>query len=196
VWSAPGTSDWTSSSEYGSYAHASRARSGVSSRTVRPNWIDHRWAASARSRVRRQTWWIRRSNFGYSIRALGPGQEDESDRRARALKRLAELNDEPGGDEFLARMGPLGDWIVDWAFGDVHTRPGLPARERELIIVAVLTALGSSDPQVRAHIRALRAIDVPWSEIEETILQTTPYAGIPRAVNAMKVLREEQEADR
>ena len=88
-----------------------------------------------------------------------------------------------------------GDWIVDWAFGDVHTRPGLPARERELIIVAVLTALGSSDPQVRAHIRALRAIDVPWSEIEETILQTTPYAGIPRAVNAIKVLREEQEAE-
>jgi alkylhydroperoxidase/carboxymuconolactone decarboxylase family protein YurZ len=35
---------------------------------------------------------------------------------------------------------------------------------------------------------------VPWNEIEETILQTTPYAGIPRAVNAMKVLREEQEA--
>jgi 4-carboxymuconolactone decarboxylase len=127
---------------------------------------------------------------------VGPGQEDDSDRRARALKRLAELNDEPGGDEFIARMGVLGDWIVDWAFGDVHTRPGLPARERELIIVAVLTALGSSDPQVRAHIRALRAIDVPWSEIEETILQTTPYAGIPRAVNAMKVLREEQEADR
>ena len=62
-----------------------------------------------------------------------------------------------------------------------------------LIIVAVLTALGSSDPQVRAHIRALRAIDVPWNEIEETILQTTPYAGIPRAVNAMKVLREEKE---
>ena len=151
--------------------------------------------ASARLRVRRQTWWIRRSNFGYSIRALGPGQDNEDDRRARALKRLAELNDEPGGEQFLARMGVLGDWIVDWAFGDVHTRPGLPARERELIIVAVLTALGSSDPQVRAHIRALRAIDVPWSEIEETILQTTPYAGIPRAVNAMKVLREEQEAD-
>jgi 4-carboxymuconolactone decarboxylase len=62
-----------------------------------------------------------------------------------------------------------------------------------LIIVAVLTALGSSDPQVRAHIRALRAIDVPWNEIEETILQTTPYAAIPQAVNAMKVLREEKE---
>jgi 4-carboxymuconolactone decarboxylase len=119
---------------------------------------------------------------------------DESTRRARALARLAELDDEPGGDEFLARMGVLGDWVVDFAFGDVHTRPGLDARERELIIVAVLATLGSSDPQVRAHIRALRALDVPWNEIEEAILQTTPYAGIPRAINAMKVLRDEQEA--
>lgn len=117
-------------------------------------------------------------------------------RRERALARLAELGDEPGGDEFLARMGPLGDWIVDFAFGDVHTRPGLGARERELIIVAILAALGSSDPQVAAHIRALRALEVPWQEIEEAILQITPYAGIPRAVNAIKVLRSEQEVSR
>jgi 4-carboxymuconolactone decarboxylase len=122
------------------------------------------------------------------------GAGDDGGRRERALARLAELGDEPGGDQFLARMGALGDWIVDFAFGDVHTRPGLSARERELIIVAVLTTLGSSDPQVRAHIRALRAIDVPWNEIEEAILQTTPYAGVPRAVNAIKVLRDEQEA--
>ena len=122
---------------------------------------------------------------------------DSATRHERGLARLKELGDEPGGDAFIERMGsPMGDWLVDWVFGEVHTRDGLSARERELIIVAVLTALGSSDPQVRAHIRALRAIDVPWSEIEETILQTTPYAGIPRAVNAMKVLREEQEADR
>jgi 4-carboxymuconolactone decarboxylase len=122
------------------------------------------------------------------------GVTDEATRRERGLARLAELGDEPGGDEFLARMGTLGDWVVDFAFGDVHTRPGLDARERELIIVAVLTTLGSSDPQVRAHIRALRAIDVPWNDIEETILQTAPYAGVPRAINAMKVLRDEQEA--
>ncbi len=128
------------------------------------------------------------------------GQEqpvsDQSARRERAIARLAELGDEPGGEQFLARMGALGDWIVDFAFGDVHTRPGLEARERELIIVAVLATLGSSDPQVAAHVRALRALDVPWQQIEETILQITPYAGVPRAVNAMKVLRQEQEAAR
>ena len=120
--------------------------------------------------------------------------DDLESRRRRALARLAELGDEPGGDAFLERMGVLGDWIVDFAFGDVHTRPGLDARERELIIVAVLATIGSSDPQVRAHIRALRALGVPWNEIEEAILQITPSAGVPRAVNAITVLREEQEA--
>ena len=120
--------------------------------------------------------------------------EEHDGRRARALARLAELGDEPTGEDFLRRMGVLGDWIVDFAFGDVHARPGLGARERELIIVAVLATLGSSDPQVRAHIRALRALDASWEEIEEAILQITPYAGVPRAVNALKVLRDEQEA--
>ena len=119
---------------------------------------------------------------------------EQETRRARALERLAELGDEPTGEAFLDRMGVLGDWIVDFAFGDVHARPGLDARERELVIVAVLATIGSADPQVRAHIRALRALDVPWEQIEETILQITPYAGVPRAVNAMKVLRDEQEA--
>jgi 4-carboxymuconolactone decarboxylase len=117
----------------------------------------------------------------------------EETRRERGLARLAQLGDEPGGEAFIERMGsPMGDWLVDWVFGDVHSREGLTARERELIIVAVLTAIGSSDPQVAAHIRALRAIDVPWTEIEETILQTAPYAGFPRAINALKVLRTEQ----
>jgi 4-carboxymuconolactone decarboxylase len=87
---------------------------------------------------------------------------------------------------------PMADWLVDWVFGDVHSRGVLSARERELIILALLTGLGSSDPQVAAHIEALRTVGVPDSDIEETILQTAPYTGIPRAINALKVLRTEQ----
>jgi 4-carboxymuconolactone decarboxylase len=120
------------------------------------------------------------------------GMSAQPDRRELGLARLAELADEPGGDAFIERMGDLGDWIVDFVFGDVHARPGLSVRERELIIVAVLTTIGSSDPQVRAHIRSARAIDVPFAEIEEAIIQTAPYAGFPRAINALKVLREEE----
>jgi 4-carboxymuconolactone decarboxylase len=76
---------------------------------------------------------------------------DRESRRERGLARLAELGDEPGGEEFLARLGDLGDLTVDFVFGDVHARPGLPVRERELVIVAVLTALGGLEPQVRAR---------------------------------------------
>jgi len=118
---------------------------------------------------------------------------DQAERHERGLARLAELGDHPGGEAFLERMGePMAGWLVDWVFGDVHSRGGLSARERELIILALLTGLGSSDPQVAAHIEALRAIDVSDADIEEAILQTAPYTGIPRAINALKVLRTEQ----
>jgi 4-carboxymuconolactone decarboxylase len=118
---------------------------------------------------------------------------EHDERHRRGLERLAELGDHPGGEAYLERMGePMASWLVDWVFGDVHSRGGLSARERELIIVALLTGLGSSDPQVAAHIDALRALDVPDSDIEETILQTAPYTGIPRAINALKVLRTGQ----
>jgi 4-carboxymuconolactone decarboxylase len=116
----------------------------------------------------------------------------EPKRREVGLARLAELHEEPGGDEFLANLGDLGDLTVDFVFGDVHARDGLPIRERELLIVAVLSALGGLEPQVRAHIRAARAIGIPDRELEETIIQIAPYAGFPRAINAMKLLREEQ----
>ncbi|HVP75155.1 MAG TPA: carboxymuconolactone decarboxylase family protein [Gaiellaceae bacterium] len=119
---------------------------------------------------------------------------DQETRRDRGLARLAELDDEPGGDAFLARMGVLGDWIVDFAFGDVHTRGGLDSRTRELLIVAMLTTLGGCEPQVRAHLLAARSAGATDEQLEETILQTCPYAGVPRAVNAMKELRTIQEA--
>jgi 4-carboxymuconolactone decarboxylase len=114
-------------------------------------------------------------------------------RHERGTRRLAELGDHPGGEAFLERMGsPMSEWLVEWCFGDVHCRPGLSARDRELLIVACLVTLGGCEPQVAAHINALRALGVGDTEIEEAILQTTPYAGVPRAINALKVLRTEE----
>ena len=117
---------------------------------------------------------------------------DQETSRERGRARLAELHDEPGGDEFLAMLGDLGDLTVDFVFGDVHARPGLSIRDRELVIVSVLTALGGAEPQLRSHIRTARLVGVSDAEIEETIIQTAPYSGFPRAINAMKILREEQ----
>jgi hypothetical protein len=108
---------------------------------VRPNWIAQRRAASSTSGVRRHTWSMRRREImrAWSFRQApsldtisasrrrvkreedGVSGQDDG-RRARAEARLRELGDEPGGEAFLRRMGVLGDWVVDFAFGDVHTR--------------------------------------------------------------------------
>ena len=81
------------------------------------------------------------------------GQDDQSGRppspRAGAARQSWTTN--RAASAFLDRMGVLGDWIVDWAFGDVHTRPGLTARERELIIVAVLDRARLERPAGRAR---------------------------------------------
>ena len=77
-------------------------------------------------------------------------------RRERGLARLELLGDEPGGEAFSSGGQPMGDWLVDWTFGEVHTRPGLAPRERELIIVAVLTASAAAIPGGGPHPGAAR----------------------------------------
>jgi len=91
----------------------------------------------------------------------------------------------------LADVAPeLGDWIVDFAYGDVVSRPQLDLRTRELATVAALTALGTAGPQLRSHIKgALNAGCTP-REIVEVILQMSVYAGFPAALNGVAAARE------
>lgn len=93
--------------------------------------------------------------------------------------------------ESLADVAPeLGDWIVDFAYGDVVSRPQLDLRTRELATVAALTALGTAGPQLRSHIKgALNAGCAP-REIVEVILQMSVYAGFPAALNGVAAARE------
>jgi len=72
--------------------------------------------------------------------------DDTADRRARGLERLKELGDHPGGESFLERMGePMSTWLVDWVFGDVHARPNLSARERELVALKFFAGLKTAE---------------------------------------------------
>jgi glyoxylase-like metal-dependent hydrolase (beta-lactamase superfamily II) len=46
----------------------------------------------------------------------------------------------------LADISPeLGYQIVSWAFGDIYSRPALPPRDRQLLTLAMLTALGGCE---------------------------------------------------
>lgn len=91
----------------------------------------------------------------------------------------------------LRQFAPeMFEWIVDFAYGDVVSRPALDLRSRELATVAALTALGNAAPQLRAHIDgALNAGCAP-REIIEVILQMAVYAGFPASLNGLGVARE------
>ena len=101
-----------------------------------------------------------------------------------------------GGDSEIALkrfedIAPeMVDWITDFAYGDVVSRPQLDLKSRELATVAALTALGNAQPQLKAHIGgALNAGCTP-REILEVILQMAVYAGFPASLNGLGAARE------
>ncbi|HUW66225.1 MAG TPA: carboxymuconolactone decarboxylase family protein [Spirochaetia bacterium] len=111
----------------------------------------------------------------------------EEIRYERGMAKLAEV-DGHAGHEVVSSLGDLGRYIVEFAFGDVYSRPGLTIREREIATVAMLAAMGGREPQLRVHIGAAFNVGLTRQEIEEIIIHTVPYAGFPTAINAMNVL--------
>ena len=131
-----------------------------------------------------------------AVAAAGAGATEQASTEDRQARGLATLETITGGGtqqlrDSLADVAPeLGDWIVDFAYGDVVSRPQLDLRTRELATVAALTALGTAGPQLRSHIKgALNAGCTP-REVVEVILQMSVYAGFPAALNGVAAARE------
>jgi 4-carboxymuconolactone decarboxylase len=74
-------------------------------------------------------------------------------------------------------------------YGDVWERPGLSKRDRSLITVAALTALGRSD-QLPGHLERALANGVTREEIAELITHLAFYAGWPAAMTAGRIARK------
>ena len=111
----------------------------------------------------------------------------------RGLKRLAEVDGEAGQRviDSLADISPdLGRYIVEFGFGEIYSRPGLSLQQRELATVAMLTALGNAQPQLKVHIAAALNVGLSREEIVETIIQAAVYAGFPAALNGLFAAKE------
>ena len=65
------------------------------------------------------------------------------DRYERGRERFLEVHDEKALAA-VRSLGDLGRAIVEFAYGDVYTRPGLALRDREIAAVAALVATGRS----------------------------------------------------
>lgn len=119
--------------------------------------------------------------------------DSSSDRYERGWRKLAEVDGDAGKQvvEGLSDIAPdLGRYIIEFAFGDLYSRPGLDLRSREIATVAALTVMGNAAPQLKVHIHAALNVGVTREEVIEVIMQMSAYAGFPAALNAVAVARE------
>jgi 4-carboxymuconolactone decarboxylase len=96
----------------------------------------------------------------------------------------------------LAEADPdLADLIERVAYDEVFERPGLDLRTRELLAVALLTALGA-ERELPTHLRGALRCGASVVELRETIVHVAMFAGFPRALAAMRVLARHLPDDR
>jgi 4-carboxymuconolactone decarboxylase len=73
-------------------------------------------------------------------------------------------------------------------FDEVWQRPDLSKRDRSLITVAALTALGKTD-QLQFHLGFARQNGVTDDELKEALLHLAFYSGWPNGMGATTVLK-------
>ncbi len=84
---------------------------------------------------------------------------------------------------------PFQDLITRYAWGEIWTRPGLPRKTRSMITIAMMVAMNRPE-ELRLHLRAAGANGVTRKEIQEVLLQTAIYCGVPAANNAFHLAEE------
>ena len=81
-------------------------------------------------------------------------------------------------------------FITEGAWGSVWSRPGLSKRERSMLTIALLAALGH-DEEVAMHVRASANTGCSPDDIKEALLHVAVYAGVPAANRAFRIAKEE-----
>lgn len=95
-----------------------------------------------------------------------------------------------GGSDFTR---PLQDLVTENCWGEIWTRPAIPAATRSLITLATLAALRATT-ELKAHVRGALRNGCSVEEIQEVLLQTAVYCGVPAGIEAFRAAREVIEA--
>lgn len=120
-----------------------------------------------------------------------------SERFQRGMEKLKELTvpDEKSptghmeiGESFKDVAPDLTRIVVEFAFGDIYARPGLDNKQKVLATISALVAQGT--PQIGMHVITGLNVGLTPDEIVGCIMHLIPYAGFPRALNALKVAQE------
>ncbi len=84
---------------------------------------------------------------------------------------------------------PFQELITEAAWGRVWSRPQISLRERSMITIALLAALGH-DEEVAMHVKATARTGASLDDIREALLHVAIYAGVPAANKAFRIVKE------
>ena len=83
---------------------------------------------------------------------------------------------------------PFQRFITEGAWGSVWSRPHLTRRERSVVTIALLAALGH-DEEVAMHVRATQNTGATPQDIAEALMHVAVYAGVPAANRAIRIAK-------
>ena len=79
-------------------------------------------------------------------------------------------------------------FITEGAWGSVWSGPDLTLRERSIVTLALLAALGHEE-ELAMHLRATRNTGASMSDIRAAFMHVAVYAGVPAANSAFRVAK-------
>lgn len=111
----------------------------------------------------------------------------------RGSKKINELM--PGGDQGvlkgLGTVAPdLGNYVLEFIFGDLYSRAGLDLKTKQMLTVTILATLGNAKPQLGYHINCALNIGITRQEIIDIMTHISGYAGFPAALNGTTTAKE------
>ncbi|MGE7368604.1 4-carboxymuconolactone decarboxylase [Neorhizobium sp. NPDC001467] len=83
---------------------------------------------------------------------------------------------------------PFQELITETAWGNVWSRETWSKRERSIVTIALLAALGQHE-EVAMHVRATKNTGASREDVCEALLHVAVYAGVPAANHAFKIVK-------
>jgi 4-carboxymuconolactone decarboxylase len=81
---------------------------------------------------------------------------------------------------------PIQELVTEYCWGVVWTRDGLERKTRSLLNIVMLTSLNRSH-ELAVHVRGAITNGATVAEIQEALLQTAVYVGVPAALESFRV---------
>lgn len=84
---------------------------------------------------------------------------------------------------------PMQELVTEYCWGAVWSRPGLSRRDRSMINLSMIAALGRNK-ELALHTRGALRNGVTEEEIQEVLLQIAVYCGFPAGLDSMSIVRD------